>query len=199
MSRYDADSEVINPAQFTGNLRGGPGHGSQSKIPGEQALVSNLTECFPGTGDLTPLLQFHQLVKTTRPGSIGEAATRVFVNDLDLSVTDEIVDVAMIQMQCAKRLRQQSISRPVCFPGAALRGCYGLDPFLAGVGQFRLTGAVIDPVVLPDLQTSRNVQCLGLGIDQAMRFDFARKYERRTSFVNEHAVGFVDDRKTKTA
>src|SRR5262245_7955496 len=166
------------------------------RIAREKPLVGDLRERLAPFRDGAILLGLDQLVNSAFPRAVGNDAPGIFVDDLHLAVGDNVLHVALVEVEDGQRMLYEFLARATNGPQTRQPAGDPADLVLAGGGQSYHLLICTHVEVVSRRQTPGDIECgfietggvfgalLGSGEDK-----------RHTRLVDQHTVGLVDDRK----
>ena len=150
-------------------------------------------------GNLAAFLGFDQLVQTTFPAAVRHHAAGVLVDDLHLAIAHQVIPIELIGVQRHQRLRDQLLPATPAGPHPAQRPGNVVNPLDPALGQLDQVLASVDEEVQFAFELHRDRQRLGVNTGLVGGGTRARNDQRSTRLVDEHAVGFIDDREVQSA
>ena len=190
------------------------GHAGQLRVHAEVVLERDRRERLVLALDLDVFLRLDGLVQAIRPAAARHQTAGEFVDDHDFAVLHHVVLIFEEQRVCAQSgvhvVHQRDVLRRVqafAFANQAPFGEQALSLFVARFRQEHLTAFFVERVVAR-LFDARAI-CLffaNLALEQRRKrihphikisvvFSLAGDDQRRTGFVDQDRVDFVDDRK----
>src|SRR6185436_16726750 len=98
--RSDArDVEAVDVTHLAADLVHGARHSREHEIAPEETLIADAADRLHLAGDLAVFLDLDELVEALLPGPTVEHASRELVDDLHLAFVDEIMLIALEEMQ----------------------------------------------------------------------------------------------------
>ena len=222
MSRNLQNFQVVNESKLLGLGRGGAGHAGDFAIQAEVVLKRSRGEGLVFALDCDSFFGFDRLMLAFAQPPPGHQAAGEFVDQNGLSVLDDIIAVAQIQMARFQR-RREMVQKPQ-IGGVVKRFAahhfftreHALGFFVAGFGQMRLARFFVDDEIaarrfaLADLAGARErriqIRRGAVGFFEAGRDDgdgaihldrigrLARNNKRHPRLVDEDRIDLVDNR-----
>ncbi|EJX06187.1 hypothetical protein EVA_05705 [gut metagenome] len=204
MSRDNDRFQTVNILEFIRFRIGRPGHTGELFIHTEKVLERNGSHGLVFLLDLHPFLGFHSLMKTFAPATSRHQTAGKLVNNNHFSVLNNVMLIALEERMRSQRsiqmMHQNDIFRRVERFTFLHQTAFGQDSFqmlMTGFGDVDLMSLFIDPVIPFALffqltsQESRNI-VNGL-IEFRIVVSRSGNNQRRTGFVNQNRVNFVNN------
>ena len=198
--RRDAqDIERIHRAHFRRHFGRRAAHAGQAQVAAEEALVGDARDGVAPLGKLEPLLDLDHLMQAALPRAIGHDPAGVFVDDLHLVVGNDVMPIALEEVQRRQPLFDEFLARPGNAPQPRQPAPKIADSGAPGVGQF--DAALPGPQQVVRLAREAGSERQRLLVEGAPVgvVDIAGNDQGRSRLVDQHAVGFVDDGEVQPA
>src|SRR6185503_2288476 len=198
--RSDArDVEAVDVTHLAADLVHGARHSREHEIAPEETLIADAADRLHLAGDLAVFLDLDELVEALLPGPTVEHASRELVDDLHLAFVDEIMLIALEEMQRAQRLDDELV--PITRVAPQTHAVLGprLETLLAGRGQRQAALALVELIVHAELERAGGLERRHEHVFLEQRLAAPRDDERRHSLVDQHAVGFVHEGEEEAA
>ena len=188
---------------------GRAGHAGELLVEAEVVLERDRRDGLVLRADLHAFLRFHGLVKAIGPAPARHRAAGEFVDDDHLAAAHDVFHVALVDRMRAQRrvqvMHEPDVLRVVQALAFAQQACFGHEAFdrlVAGFGQMRLLLLFVDREVAGtlffELLLESRHERVDLDVQVFVFFGGAGDDQRRSRFVDEDGIHFVDDRERKT-
>ena len=192
-------AQPIHLRKLPASLRKRTAHAANPKVAGEESLVGQLGHGFEHLAGTAALLELDHLVQPARPGATRRRASGRRVDELHAAVAHQVIAVAVEEVQRAQREAHRLLAvarqRPQAVCVVRARG----ERLASRAGQLGASALRIEREIAALLQTSGKLERALEMLGAALRRPGARQDERHARFVQQHAVGFVDDRHAQAA
>ncbi len=198
VGRQADNGSVMGQRQFPCDLTGGAGHAAEPEIAGEECLIGDLGDRPAGSRPLDPFLRLDQLVQALLPLPIGHDPARELIDDGDPVLRQDVVLVALVEMQRVERLDQALPTRRQRSQRLAWRRKSG-DPPFARTGQPQCSLAPVqDEVASLQEKPRRGEEGRRVGLI-GLASGFSRDDEGRLGLIDQNRIHLVDDREAEAA
>ncbi len=136
---------------------------------------------------------FQHLLHAERQSALLGQATGELVDQHDLVVADHKMPVQFEQMDCIQRLLDQFMRTLGALPECGKMAGGGVDKIPSFIGQLDMAQRPVDQEVLFRFQHARQLYRVVRCLFQRFIRPLAGNDQRRDGFVNQYAVGLVDD------
>ena len=194
--RNDPRVHVVNLDEFRCFGFSRTGHTGELLVHTEVVLERNRCKRLVFATDLHAFLGFDSLVDTIGIAAAFHQAARVFVDDDDFAVTDDVVDILFKEVPGAESVIEEV--NPVGMFAIEVRNVHQvLDVEHALFGKLDVLVLFVDREVLVLDELLRNFVCLGVLFSSV--FGRTTDDERRTGFVDQDGVDFVNNTEVEFA
>src|SRR5262245_21250077 len=92
------------------------GHAGEAEVTAEQALIADPRQRCMDAGQSTALFGLNELMQAMLPGAITHNPAGKFVDDLHGAIFDQVMRIAMHQMQRCQGLTDKRLPSPTAAP-----------------------------------------------------------------------------------
>ena len=185
-------SQIVNLAEFLSLGHRSTGHTTELLVELEEVLQGDRRKRLRLVLDLHLLLRFNRLMQPIRPLPAFHQSARKFIDDDDLTFAIDVVDIALVKLmgfQCiVDQVRPFHVSNCV----ETLNSSKPLRFSHPSIGQVHRVIFFIDDEMLFALQPTRDA--VSFDVLRRIASRGTRNDQRRSRFVNENIVDFVNDR-----
>ena len=187
---------VVNLDEFRGFGFGGTRHTRKLLVHAEVILERNRCKRLVFATDLHAFLGFDRLVHTVAVTAAFHKAARIFVDDDDFGIADDVVHVLFVEVPGLEGVIEKV--NPVGVFAVQVRNVHEfLNVVHALFGQLDVLVLFVDREVLVLDELLRDF--VGLGVLFGSVFGRTTNNKRRTGFVDQDGVHFVDDTEVQFA
>ena len=111
IGRYAHDPQAVDGAQLARRLERRSGHAAKVQVAAKEPLIGDPRQRLAPFGDGAAFLGLDELVHAALPRAVGHDAPGVLVDDLHLAVGDDVLHVAVEQVERGKRLLNEFLAR----------------------------------------------------------------------------------------
>ena len=125
------------------------GHAGEAEVATEQALIADPRQRGMDAGQGTAFFGLDELMQAMLPGAIAHQPTGKFVDDLYFAIVDQVMRIALHQVQRSQGLTDKRLPSPLAGPEPAIPLGEHRQPLLTAGGQTHRALAVVTHKVTP--------------------------------------------------